>query len=294
MKQAYYISLLTFYLIHSPFKCKAACDELIPGKCAPYFALIGAMKCGTNALSEYILQQSHIKLNPYREFHYFSDGFCPSEYYMGSFSEDKNSINANSTILQVYANSFEDTDWENTFTFDKSPGYMQETDIIPIRIKRLIPNIRVVALLCDPVDRFFSQYHHLRRHGLLGQNQNLTFREYTDWALEDPARGISAGFYIDLLKYYFQWLGPDHVYILDSSRLFSEPEKALSELLRFLKIPVKEKWESKKFVPVYRNPNKIGLYAPKLERQKLVKVYRSSVDQLSRIANFNHSWKNFL
>jgi len=276
-------------------KKKLVCDELISGRCAPYFALIGAMKCGTNAFSSYILQQPHIVLSPYQEFHYFSDGYFSSKLYAGAFEKNISVTIPNPRIKRKYAHSFAKTDWVHNFTFDKSPGYMQPGESIPRRMKRLIPRFRIVALLCDPVERFFSHYHHLYRHKLLGQQQDKNFTEYTDWALQDTRTRLRTGYYVDLLKSYVKWFGRDRVYLLDSVRLFSDPVNTLTEMLLFLKIPVqKGSWKVNKFKPVYQNPEKVGKKVPERERRKLVQAYFESVTKLVKDLKFNHSWINFL
>jgi len=278
----------------SPTTQKSGCDELIPGVCAPYFSIIGAMKCGTNAVSEYLLQQPHIVLNPYREFHYFSDGYFEGEYYTGAFYEDKWTLDANPEILKTYANSFEKTDWHNTYTFDKSPGYMQQGNIIPRRMKQLIPNIRVVAVVCDPVQRFFSHFHHLRRHGLLYPHPNSTFAEHTDWALENPAKRLHSGLYLESLNGFVEVLGKDRVYVLDSGRLSADPVNTLTELLNFLQIPIYEDaWKWNEFKPVYMNPDKVGLKIPEEEKKKLIEAYQESVVQLQEKMLVGHSWEHF-
>jgi len=278
----------------SPTIEQARCDELIPGVCAPYFSIIGAMKCGTNAVSEYLLQQPHIVLNPYREFHYFSDGFFKGEYYTGAFYEDKWSLDVNPEILNKYANSFEKTDWQNNFTFDKSPGYMQPGNIIPQRMKKLIPNIRVVAVVCDPVKRLFSHFHHLRRHGLVYPNPNSTFSEHADWALEDPAGRLHSGLYFESLLGFVEVLGKDHVYVLDSTRLSADPVNTLTELLNFLQIPVNaDAWKRDEFKPVYTNPDKVGLKIAEEDKHKLVEAFQESVVQLQKKMQVGHSWENF-
>ena len=36
---------------------------------------------------------------------------------------------------------------------------------MPERIRSVLPNVRLIALLRDPVERTLSQYFHARRHG---------------------------------------------------------------------------------------------------------------------------------
>lgn len=42
---------------------RPGCDEVVPGMCGPQILIIGAMKCGTNAISEMLLRHSQIKLH---------------------------------------------------------------------------------------------------------------------------------------------------------------------------------------------------------------------------------------
>lgn len=42
---------------------------------------------------------------------------------------------------------------------EKTPDYFASADVAASRIKQTIPSVKLILLLCDPVERAFSEYY---------------------------------------------------------------------------------------------------------------------------------------
>ena len=49
---------------------------------------------------------------------------------------------------------------ENAFTMEKTPAYFNFNRAVPANIKNLVPDAKLLLLLCDPVDRVLSDFFH--------------------------------------------------------------------------------------------------------------------------------------
>jgi len=102
--------------------------------------IIGAQKCGTGALKDYL------RGNPFiytaGEDHFFDR---PNNYQKG----------------YKYYLEMQPEISNNSITFDKSPSYMKD-EIIPERIYKYYPKAKIICLLCEPSHRTLSHYLHIK------------------------------------------------------------------------------------------------------------------------------------
>jgi tetratricopeptide (TPR) repeat protein len=112
----------------------------------PSFIIIGAPKCGTTTLFEYINQHPQVLDPIYKETRYFDTKLSQYgiDYYFAHFP------------LTPEDNSF--------ITGESDPGYIY-TKNGPQKIYKLLPNIKLILIFRNPVDRTISQYHHWVRSG---------------------------------------------------------------------------------------------------------------------------------
>ena len=104
----------------------------------PDFIIIGAQRCGTSSLYRYLSKHPDVTLNKIKEVHYFS-----TRFFMG---------------LEWYKTHFP----KKGFTGEGSPYYFFHP-LSPQRIHEALPNVKLILMLRNPVDRAYSHFWHERR-----------------------------------------------------------------------------------------------------------------------------------
>lgn len=118
---------------------------------APDFLIIGATKCGTTSLFTYLDRHPQI-LSPHKkEINFFNHHFeMGVPWYLAHFPAI--------------------ADLPEFITGEASPFYIYDERVIN-RIKQLFPNIKLIAMLRNPVERTISEYYHAANHGI--ENRSL-------------------------------------------------------------------------------------------------------------------------
>jgi Sulfotransferase family len=201
----------------------------------PNFLVIGAAKAGTNALYHYLRQHPQVYMSPWKEPKFFA---FESEADLGFRAANGREAPVNATVVldrAEYERLFDDARDEAALG-EASTHYLY-VEKAPVRIKELAPDVKLIAVLRNPVDRAFSSYQHLVRDGLepldfasaldaeperIAQNYALLYR-YTD-----------AGFYTRQLDRYANLFSEDRLLILLYDDLRRDPETSCREIFSFL------------------------------------------------------------
>jgi hypothetical protein len=198
----------------------------------PNFIIIGAARSGTTSLYEYLRQHPQVYMSPLKETNYFL--FGGEEPSFGG--PDGRVVNRDS----VYRRE----DYENLFAGrtnqiavgEASPKYLP-TPGTARRIRELLPDARLIAILRNPVQQSLSQYSFRRRDGW---EPCATLAE----AIEDEPRrlreGWAGGLYLQRglyarhLREYLEHFPPDRVRVYLYDELAADPDGLLRDLFRFL------------------------------------------------------------
>jgi hypothetical protein len=121
-------------------------------------------------------------------------------------------------------------------TGEATPEYM----FVPAartRLAEMVPGARLIALLRDPVERAYSQYHHNRRRGVERRSFDVALDEQPE--IPAPAeRGLGSylarGRYAGQLLHLFDLFPRERVLVVRSEDLFERPADALGEIFAFL------------------------------------------------------------
>ncbi|MBW7470494.1 sulfotransferase domain-containing protein [Marinobacter sp. F4218] len=174
----------------------------------PNFIIIGTMKGGTSSLYHYIASHSGVTPSSVKETNFFRS------------TEDFN----------------KGTDWYKSLfragqllAFEASPNYTKRHLFpgVPQRMHSLLPNIKLICILRDPIDRAVSHYVHNVAHG----RESRSLSE----AINDPQSN-----YILTSKYYYQieafleYYSGDQILLIESERLKSKTSSVMDEVFRFL------------------------------------------------------------
>jgi len=106
----------------------------------PDFIVIGMQKCGTTALQYFLNYHPQLKSPSEGELHFFER---EGNYQKG---------------YEYYLNQMPFAS-EGQFTFEKTPDYMHDPRV-PSRMYHFKPDLKIIAVICDPVHRTFSHYLH--------------------------------------------------------------------------------------------------------------------------------------
>lgn len=229
----------------------------------PDFAIIGGQRCGTTSLYRYLMEHPCCIYAFEKEVHFFDNNYGKGmDWYLANFP------------TKAYMGLLARCARKPVITGEASPLYMFHP-LAPQRMAEDTPQIKIIALLRNPVDRAFSHYQHESRlgHETLDFEQALEaeserLKGERDRMLEDPSYYSfdyahfsykSRGIYVDQLAYWRQFFPREQLLILSSEDLYAEPARVMMEVQDFLGLPVKT-------VRNYKAYNK-GSYHEDLEPQ---------------------------
>ena len=124
----------------------------------PDFLIIGAAKSGTTALHYYLQDHPQIFMSPVKEPAYFAYQGATVNF-QGPGDDKRNRITV--TDPAQYAALFQAARPEQKCG-ESSVAYLYHPNA-PANIQQAIPDVRLVAILRNPVERAFSAFAHLRR-----------------------------------------------------------------------------------------------------------------------------------
>jgi len=189
----------------------------------PNFLIVGAQKSGTTSLKLYLDQHPDIFVYP-QELHYFT------------YLHDKNSVHY--LTENQYAALFPDIGKFKAIG-EKSPSYLYSKEA-PRRIKEYNTDMRLIALLRNPVERAYSNYMHTVQRAT---EPNRDFYEVIKLEEERINAGwdflfhyVNKGLYSEQVARYFETFDKSNILIYLFEDLRSSPEKISQEIFRFLEV----------------------------------------------------------
>lgn len=199
----------------------------------PNFLIIGAAKAGTSSLYYYLKQHPQVFMSAIKEPKFFALEGEPLDYKGPDQGINKNSVNN----IDDYQKLFEGATNELAIG-EASPMYLTSHKA-PENIKRYIPNVKLIAILRNPVDRAFSSYTHLIREDL----ETLPFEA----AIEAEPKRIADkwshlfyytqnGYYASQIKSYLDMYDHENIKVYLYEDLVKDTPKLVDELYEFLQI----------------------------------------------------------
>lgn len=209
----------------------------------PTFLVIGPQKTGTTALYTFLA------MHPY---------FLNSEKGMKTY-EEVQFFNGRNYLrgLSWYMDYFPDTNSSKVLLFEKSANYFDSAKAVA-RVHALVPNVKLITILEDPVKRAHSWYQHVRSHGVkaavrnsfyrvLTESQNSTNRSFRTLG----SRCFVPGLYYIHLQRWLELFPPSQILILDGDKVKSDPISVMAGVQSFLNVEqvdyhTKLRYDSKK------------------------------------------------
>ena len=127
----------------------------------PNFFLVGAPKCGTTALSEYLKTHPNVYFSPVKEPDYFA-----SDFRGGSTGNNGASVTIDS--LEEYLELFKQATEEHQAIGEASATYLS-SEVALQNIYQFNPRAKIIVMIRNPVDLVYSYYSQIVFN--LGENE---------------------------------------------------------------------------------------------------------------------------
>ena len=174
----------------------------------PNFIIIGAMKSGTSTLHFNLPLHPEIGMSKLKEPHYFNKFYHkPLSFYANQFSCSKK-INGEST--PAYS-------WNHIFPE------------VPERIYKAVPDVKLIYVLRDPIDRIISHLHHDLYRG------RFSLAEVDNVVLRDP-KYVETSKYFLQINCYLKYFDLENIHFLETQALKKDMNEALNEICNFLEV----------------------------------------------------------
>jgi hypothetical protein len=190
------------------------CADVLPG-----VIVIGAMKCATSALHEYLDAHPDIAMSRTKELNFFNGPEVAPHDDAGSWWVSGQWHRG----LDWYSAQF---DAAAPVRGESSPAYTAPTcPEVAGRMASVVPDVRLVYLVRDPVERAVSQYAHHVRDG--------TERRPVAEALLDPdSQYVARSRFHERLEPFLTWFGPRQVHVVVRERLAARREDEIAAVYR--------------------------------------------------------------
>ena len=196
--------------------------DLLPG-----VIVIGAMKCATSAVHHYLDAHPAISMSRVKEVNFFNGRAVPphqdAEWWWVTGQWHRG--------LDWYSAQF---DPSARVRGESSPAYTSPScPEVPERMASVVPDVRLVYLVREPVERAVSQYVHHVRDG-------TEHRSPRDALLDPGSQYLSRSRYHERLAPFLDWFDVDQIHFVVQERLFSRREEEVSAIYRH--IGVDDRW----------------------------------------------------
>jgi hypothetical protein len=199
----------------------------------PNLFVIGAPKCGTTSLHQYLNQHPKISMSEVKEPKFFlGEGLPPEHHGPG----DERACAAYVYDRSAYEALFRYPDGPGTYAGESTPFYLWHPDA-PGRIHQTVPDARLVAVLREPTTRAYSNWADLRAQG----REKLSFDDGMAAEGDRARQGWepfwfyrSLGLYGAQLTRLFEVFPRTSVKVVLAEDLEDAPGPIVDEILRFL------------------------------------------------------------
>jgi hypothetical protein len=266
-----------------------------PMRLLPDFIVIGVQRGGTTSFYRYLTENPCIAPAAVKEMHFFDLRFKNGvHWYRAHFP------------LFLHKEYAERMRGHNLITGEATPAYLFYP-LVPERVARILPRVKLIVMLRNPVDRAYSHYWLQVRVG----HESLSFEEAVrreperlreEWENVSEAGSqhgddlrhyfrllgrysyLSRGLYVDQLQGWGALFPKEQMLILCSEDFYADPAASLQQVCAFLNVP---NWELNEYKR-YRG----GKY-PRMNpatREWLIDYYRPHNERLYEYLDMRFDW----
>tara|TARA_B100000029_G_scaffold167749_1_gene163910 strand:- start:1906 stop:2805 length:900 start_codon:yes stop_codon:yes gene_type:complete len=251
----------------------------------PHFIIIGVGRAGTTALYSYLIQHPSI---------------------IGTVSDNKKSASDVHFFEFMTSNS---TTWYKShfpilsrkqITGEFTSTYFYHPDV-PKRINQLLPKIKLIVILRNPIDKAYSTYYQQFRYGEISttfedsinaelkrikiienepnlHSKNPNFQNFVSQNI------LRHGIYVDYFEKWFEQFNREQILILNADEMKKNTRKILKDVFTFLNIedhPIEDlsRVSARKYPPISEST-----------RTKLVEFYKPHNEKLNKLLQTNFEW----
>jgi hypothetical protein len=260
----------------------------------PSFIIIGAQRAGTTSLFDYLCRHPDVAgptaasedIAWSKELHFFDDRFSRGvDWYRALFPLALTRRIARATGGDLVAG-------------EATPYYLFHP-AVPERVAATLPDVRLIALLRDPIERAYSHFQLARRKG----REKLSFEDALaaeperlaedEPYLADPTYRsrhhrhhsyVARGLYAEQLERWFAQFPREQLLVLRAEDFLARPAEVYGDVLGFLGL---RPWQLNDFVPRNR-----GSYAPidPALRARLEERFAEPNARLARLLGRDFDW----
>ncbi len=267
----------------------------------PDFLIIGGQRCGTSSLYFYLIDHPFIAQAYTKELHFFDANYRKGlRWYRAQFP----------TSLEKYYT--EHIRKQGFITGEASPSYLFHP-LAPRRIAQAMPNVKLIVLLRNPIDRAYSQHWlNVKANGteplsfkeaieaepqrIAGEREKMLANEHYVSPSYRPYSYLTRGIYVDQLKYWMEYYPKEQFLIVRSEDLYTKPAETVKSTLEFLGVPTSTIDTNKEYKK-YKVPTKTGYKVkdsyPKMDpelRKDLIEHFRPHNARLSELLGRDFDW----
>ena len=244
----------------------------------PDFIILGAMKCGTTSLHNYLLEHPQVLPSAYKEIKFFN---LDANFQAGT---------------EWYGAHFPPIEEGSGFiTGEASPAYIRNR-LAASRMRRTYEDLKLIVILRDPVRRAISHYFHRSRNKTaktLETEMRREFRRAPEYLADPEAHRkwrsgfVMAGLYAQQLRTWLEYFPPEQFLILRLEDMKAGIDGFMGGVYDFLGLPPHEQQHTEK----RHNKGSYPEIDPDVIR-KLEEFFVPHNDDLSALMRAEFGWTN--
>ncbi len=216
----------------------------------PTFLIVGAVKAGTTSLHEYLQLHPEVYMSPIKETNFFSDGDMLFDDFNVDYKQDV-SINVDkylSGAMDTKIHIAHVRTWEQYQKLfrnsknEKAIGEVSNSYLFlpstPMAIKNKLPEVKIVMILRDPVERLYSQFLMNLKLGKIKEKDLLKEIESDQQKLK-KGWGVShlyleVGNYYEQVKRYYEQFPAEQIKMILFDDFKKDAKATMKDLFQFL------------------------------------------------------------
>ncbi len=212
-------------LVKSPAMCHLRHQTLKQG---PDFIFIGGQKCGSTSMYNYLIEHPKILPATKKQVHFFDRYFDKGiDWYLAQFPAIR----------------------QDDITGEATPSYLFHP-LVPQLVSKFLPEVKLIVVLRNPVDRLISHYNMLLRKNTESLSleaalaceiertqfdwNKIIMGETYDYKTYNRYSYLSRGIYVEQLKRWMTLVAKEQFIILTSEEFFRSPATILNQVFEFL------------------------------------------------------------
>jgi len=240
------------------------------------FLIVGTQKGGTTALSNFLSKHPNVIIPVQKELHFF---------------DNEKIFKKREIDYKLYHDYFEPKE-QRFLSGEATPIYMFWKPAAK-RIFEYNPEIKLVFILRNPIERAYSNYHQeLKKKREFLSFKNALLAEPVRRILAYPSQSryhsyIQRGYYTKDIKRMMQFFPAKQMLFLKNEELLMNHGQTLNKVFKFLEIPEYNIIEQKVFSPYQYPPMR------NKDKQWLQKKFSREIEELENLLCWDLSdWKN--